>query len=170
MTTALGPHAASISEAALSRSEPDANGCLVFTGSLNKGYGQMGRVLDGRRRVIVTHRAVWEAENGPIPDGMTVDHLCFNRACQNVDHMEIVTRGENSRRAAHRNPTVVKNRAVTHCPKGHEYTPENTYTPPSGGRFCRTCGLEATRQWRKQAIAKGTYSRMPKYAKKEGQK
>lgn len=27
----------------------------------------------------------------------------------------------------------------THCPQGHEYTPENTYTRPNGKRECRTC-------------------------------
>lgn len=29
----------------------------------------------------------------------------------------------------------------THCPAGHEYTPENTYTytSPSNQRACRTC-------------------------------
>lgn len=29
----------------------------------------------------------------------------------------------------------------THCPHGHEYTPENTYRSPCGrgGRMCRTC-------------------------------
>lgn len=25
------------------------------------------------------------------------------------------------------------------CPKGHDYTPENTYTQPNGQRHCRTC-------------------------------
>lgn len=32
-----------------------------------------------------------------------------------------------------------KNRIKTHCDKGHEYTPENTYSPPNGQRACRTC-------------------------------
>lgn len=35
-------------------------------------------------------------------------------------------------------------RNKTHCPKGHEYTPENTYRSPCGrgGRMCRTCMKE----------------------------
>ena len=28
---------------------------------------------------------------------------------------------------------------VTHCPKGHEYTPENTRITASGARACRAC-------------------------------
>lgn len=31
------------------------------------------------------------------------------------------------------------NRAKTHCPKGHEYTLENTLLPSRGGRRCREC-------------------------------
>lgn len=34
---------------------------------------------------------------------------------------------------------AAKKMAVTHCPSGHEYTPENTYTYPSGYRYCRSC-------------------------------
>jgi len=32
------------------------------------------------------------------------------------------------------------NREKTHCPQGHEYTPDNTYTRKDGReRWCRTC-------------------------------
>lgn len=27
----------------------------------------------------------------------------------------------------------------THCKRGHEFTPENTYVPKDGGRHCRAC-------------------------------
>ncbi len=30
----------------------------------------------------------------------------------------------------------------TQCKNGHEFTPENTYRPPSGGRSCRACMKE----------------------------
>jgi hypothetical protein len=35
----------------------------------------------------------------------------------------------------------------THCPHGHEYTPENTHFS-SSGRQCRTCGREKARERR----------------------
>lgn len=43
-----------------------------------------------------------------------------------------------------------QNRLKTHCPKGHEYTPENTYTYPGtkSGRICKTCTCERTKQRR----------------------
>lgn len=34
----------------------------------------------------------------------------------------------------------------THCPQGHPYSPENTRTPPSGGRYCRACERERGRR------------------------
>lgn len=36
----------------------------------------------------------------------------------------------------------------THCPKGHEYTPENTYWRTDGTRNCRTCVLAAKQAYR----------------------
>jgi len=35
---------------------------------------------------------------GPIPDGLTLDHLCRVRHCVNPDHLEPVTQTENRRR------------------------------------------------------------------------
>lgn len=43
------------------------------------------------------------------------------------------------------------NKAKTHCPHGHPYTPENTLVSPQGWRKCKTC----TRA-RERAYEKGT--------------
>lgn len=140
----------------LAKTVEGASGCLIYTGALNKGYGTGSYYGDDKKqKMYVTHRVVWEVLRGPIPESMTIDHLCFNRACQNVYHMDLKTRGDNSRAAAHRNPTVIHNRAKTHCPKGHPYDEENTYSPPSGGRYCRTCGRAATKEWREKTIREG---------------
>lgn len=38
---------------------------------------------------------------------------------------------------------------VTHCHKGHEFTPENTYYRTDGrGRACRTCNAARQNAWR----------------------
>lgn len=69
--------------------------CLVWTGYTNpQGYGRMNV---GNRKLQMVHRVAWELANGPIPDGMEIDHICFNRACVNVDHMRLVTRSGNTR-------------------------------------------------------------------------
>lgn len=127
----------------LSRCQRDeATGCLTFVGALAKGYGRIGYYAGkGRQQVLQAHRVVYEASRGPIPDGLTIDHLCSNRACQEVTHMEVVTLGENTKRAADRNPTVIANRAKTHCPRNHPYD----YTQTGGGRWCRVCQRAANK-------------------------
>ena len=114
----------------------DASGdCWVWTGYTDRdGYGA-GRL---RGNTEMAHRAVWEELVGPIPDGLTIDHLCRNKACVNPDHLEPVTVGENRRRGV--NVLVQRMLRKTHCPAGHPYSPENTYTPPGTvKRQCRTC-------------------------------
>lgn len=77
------------------RTERDANGCLVWMGQLNgDGYG----VLSVGNKYVRAHRQSWENANGPVPDGLELDHLCRNRACVEPNHLEPVTTGENVRR------------------------------------------------------------------------
>lgn len=40
----------------------------------------------------------------------------------------------------------VRNNSKTHCPKGHEYTEENTYVSTKGSRICRVCRREGQRK------------------------
>lgn len=69
-------------------------------GHYANGYGCVRiseRASDGSR---LAHRVAYEKVHGPIPDGMQIDHLCRNRGCVNVEHLEPVTSAENSRRGA----------------------------------------------------------------------
>ncbi len=75
----------------------DATGdCWEWLGSRHsKGYGwfRMGSQMKK------AHRVAWVLLIGPIPDGLTLDHLCLNPPCVNPDHLEPVTAAENTRRA-----------------------------------------------------------------------
>lgn len=51
---------------------------------------------------ITAHRWAWLVFEGPIPEGMTLDHLCCNPRCVNTAHLEIVTNEENAGRALRR--------------------------------------------------------------------
>jgi hypothetical protein len=120
--------------------------CHVFRGGLNSGgYGQVS--INGVP--VGVHRIVYEREVGPIPAGLVVDHMCRNRACCNVDHLRVVTYQVNAtENVVGSGPQV--NAAKTHCKRGHEFSPENTYRLPRG-RECRTCKREANRTYRKGA-------------------
>lgn len=70
--------------------------CTVYTTSHDhKGYAYLK--VDGVLRKV--HRYVWERERGPIPEGMQVDHTCFNKACFNLAHLRLVTNQQNQSNA-----------------------------------------------------------------------
>lgn len=69
--------------------------CLTWTGAKNQhGYGRT-KVQDGGLRVV--HHLAWERERGPIPEGMEIDHVCFNRACVRLAHLRLATKSDNAR-------------------------------------------------------------------------
>ncbi len=118
--------------------ERPASGCLEWAGAkTSKGYGNIAICVDGKKRYLPPHRVLYVLERGPIDPTLEIDHLCRNRLCCNLDHMEPVTTQENTRRGT---SFAVTNAAKTHCKYGHEFTEENTWKSPSTGRRkCRTC-------------------------------
>jgi hypothetical protein len=110
------------------------DGCWLWMGSRNN-YGQFWRT-DIKRKVMA-HRFAYELEVGPVPEGLMLDHLCRQRYCVNPRHLEPVTNQENQRRGAWGQ--------ATHCPNGHEYTPENT-GHRNGKRACRACRAASDRR------------------------
>ncbi len=111
--------------------------CHIFRGGKStNGYG----VIQWEGRSVRVHRYIWIAANGPVPDGLEIDHQCRVRPCCNIDHLRLVTRQVNCTENAIGAYWQI-NAAKTHCPQGHEYTEANTKRY-RGFRYCRTCGRE----------------------------
>lgn len=90
----------------------------------------------------------WGGITGIIPD-----HLDGNALNNDPENLVPCCTSCNMRRGRAGNPTDWTSQ-VTHCPQGHEYSPDNTYTY-RGGRSCKECSRDRTRQWRrrrKQAV------------------
>lgn len=120
-------------------------GCWEFTGRLHeRGYAYIAGD-DGR--TWKAHRVVYTAYFGAIPDGLTLDHLCFNPRCVNPAHLEPVTNRENVQRA-HRAGRYDHCRGFhkTHCVNGHQFDEVTSYVSPQGKRGCRICRTEAVRR------------------------
>lgn len=77
------------------------------------GYG-----VDTRNgRSVLAHKAAWEDVNGPVPDGLELDHLCVQRACVRIDHLEAITHTENIRRGSQTKLTVEIVREIRSQPR-----------------------------------------------------
>ena len=112
--------------------------CTIWTGAVNsKGYGCFS--VGGQSQLA--HRLAWEDAHGPIPEGMTVDHLCRVRNCVKVAHLELVTVAENSKRARDAAGYYLGGQ----CGQGHDLTAETTHLSPRGRLICRRCAAEHTR-------------------------
>lgn len=148
-------------------SEPDVNGCINWLASLDRhGYGRFSFRREGRQFATTAHRIAWLLSRGDIAQpGLVIDHLCRNRMCLNIAHMELVTNEVNGDRGA----VPLKNRAAlglplhritprrdrvnrSECRAGHHQTPENTYVYVASDGYerfeCIECRRERSRRYK----------------------
>lgn len=92
--------------------------CWLWTAYLEDGYGRFW--INGSHELA--HRYSYRTLVSPIPEGMTIDHLCRNRACVNPDHLEVVTNRVNVLRGI--SPSAQHARA-SFCSRGHPLSGDN---------------------------------------------
>jgi len=101
------------------------------------------------QKQMYAHRAGYEIFIGPIPEGLSLDHLCRNTLCVNPSHMEPCTLRENQLR---------REGMRTHCKNGHEMSKENTVIMSGfpNRRYCRRCRADASKKYaaKKRALAR----------------
>lgn len=130
------------------------SGCWEWVGWINdSGYGVIGaKNSTGKHSTTGAHRALWERSFGKIPQGLELDHLCRNRKCVRLDHLEVVTKKENTLRGV--SPQAM-NARKTHCARGHDLFGANLYIRKcDGGRLCRICRRAITARYRAKRMAK----------------
>lgn len=115
----------------------EESGCLIWTGPLNHGgYGVIGREGGRGAGMALAHVVSWVEVNGPVPDGLELDHLCYVTACCEPSHLEAVTHEVNVGRARARCLLARDGR----CPRGHTYD-STVFDRKRGKRYqrCLTC-------------------------------
>ena len=109
------------------------SGCIEWQGWIcPKGYS----VIRFKSERHYAHRWIWEHTFGKIKKGLQLDHLCRNRKCVNLAHLEPVTPRINTMRGF---SFSALNSKKTHCWRGHPFNEENTSINRSSARECLIC-------------------------------
>ena len=125
-----------------------STGCHISEYSIGShGYPQIGWWDSslGKSHMVLVHRVAWEAKFGPIEDGMTVDHMCKQRRCCNVEHLRLLSNYENARR------TMGRDWPIGRCVAGHPNS--ESYVQPNGRRLCHPCNRAAQARYQAKKAA-----------------
>lgn len=73
------------------------------------GYYKIVLTKDGKKTPCRLHRLIWEAFNGPIPEGKEVNHINEVKTDNRVENLNLMTRKENINHG-----TCIKRRTETY--------------------------------------------------------
>lgn len=110
-----------------------------------KGYPRVVLYKNNKQKHFTVHQLTMRAFIGPQKPGVQVRHKNGDRGDFRLDNLEYGSDSDNKYDAVAHGTHA--NAAKTHCKRGHEFTPENTYTfnqitsagHVSIGRQCKTC-------------------------------
>lgn len=142
----------------------DPDECWIYARRSSNGYATNTSVKCFKGSA---YRLIYMMLIEPIPEGLTLDHLCDNGhgGCVNPNHLWPCTQQENVTRPPH--TQAGRHMRATHCKHGHEFTPENTGTWVKGKRYCLTCQRERNRRYVAEGRAR-VYSQRHRDKKKAG--
>lgn len=125
---------------------PQGPGCWIWV-RRNNGIGYGNITWGGAQQYA--HRVAYEMFVGPIPAGLTIDHLCRTPACVNPRHLEAVTKRENTLRG---NSPAALHARQDHCVYGHPFNKQNTYRWRNR-RYCKSCKRDRDIRYRAERNA-----------------
>lgn len=116
----------------------------AYVGNATAKYATVTLSMHGKQTRRRVHHLVLEAFVGPRPAGYFACHNDGIRTHNRLSNLRWDTPSANTKDTVRHGKH--NNAIKTHCPKGHEYTPENTLIN-GGSRVCRTCKLEGMREY-----------------------
>ncbi len=108
--------------------------CWEWKGARHgQGYGAITMRRAGRKTNLLAHRVAKGLALGrDLTSEENLHHTCADRLCVNPRHLLIVSRSE------HKSDYD----RLTHCKRGHEFTPENTKIVKGSQQVCLICRRE----------------------------
>lgn len=95
--------------------------CWLWTAGRCGRERQYGKFGVGYPETTLAHRWAYEDANGPIPDGMQVDHVCRVTLCVNPAHLRIVTNKQNHENIVAQRDSKTGVRGVYYDHRGYYY-------------------------------------------------
>ena len=110
----------------------------------HNGYLDINLSLHGKKKKFSLHRLVWEAFNGPIPEGMLVNHINEDKTDNRLENLNLMSLQENIRYGtgiARRSKTLMNNPLKSKPVNQYNLEGELIKQYPSIMEACRSTGI-----------------------------